>query len=207
MRICLIRHGQSEANADTSAEIDCDLTAPGRRQSEELAAQLAQFHVGYLLTSPYRRCVATAEYIRSASGAPAELYPALHEHHGEGFAAGPWPLPAKSRLARWYPEYVIPDKMSETHWAAAPESDEQLWRRISGVVDDVLGRFGSQTLATVALVTHGGPLITFVLAFCQWENRLGVDISVDNGSITILELDPDGRRRLVTLNARPPLWY
>ena len=203
MRIYLLRHGQSEANAGLSDAIDCGLTDLGARQSAAMAAALAQLGVTRVLSSPYRRCLQTAEVIRSATGAPAELWPAVHEHHHDPFPPGPWPLPARAELARGWPNFAVPPDMPQTHWAAAPEDRAGQWRRMTGAVRQLLERFGGQADAAVVVVTHGAPASVFVQAFCQWQNPLRVSVHADPGSMSILEVDAAGRRHLVGLNWLP----
>jgi len=67
MRIYLLRHCQSEANAGASRKIDCGLTELGRRQIAPAAAALAEGGLSCILSSPYRRCLAMAKIIRGGT--------------------------------------------------------------------------------------------------------------------------------------------
>jgi len=203
MRIYILRHGQSQANASLSDEIDCGLTDLGRRQSSAVAAALAKLGIACVLSSPYRRCLETAEMIRQAAGAAAELWPAVCEHHHDPFPPGPWPLPRRSELTQKWPNFAAPPDMPETHWAAAAEDRPGQWRRLSGAVLSLLGRFPPQTAANVAVVTHQAPASVLIQAFCQWPNPLNVRVHIDPGSVTVLEVDAAGRRHLVRLNCQP----
>ncbi len=203
MDIFLIRHGESEAAAGSSEEIDCALTAAGLAQAGAVAAALAPGGVTRILSSPFRRCLQTAEVLRRVTGAPAELYPALHEHHHAPYPPGDWPLPGKSEIAAAFPDFAVPRDMPETHWAAVPEDRDRFWKRISAAAREVLLRFGGRGDARVALVTHGAAASVFVQAFCQWPNPLRVGVQVDPGSISILRVEPDGRRVLAKLNWLP----
>jgi broad specificity phosphatase PhoE len=203
MQIILVRHGQSEAAAGLSSEIDCALTERGAAEAGAVAAALAGTGVACILSSPFRRCLQTAEVIRRVTAAPAELCPALHEHHHDPYPAGPWPLLSKSQLAAAFPDFAAPSDMPETRWTAVPEDRERLWKRISSVVRQVLSRFEGQADARVVVVTHGAPASVFVQAFCLWTNPLRASVRIDPGSISILEVDADGRRVLVQLNSRP----
>ena len=68
--LLMVRHGQSEANAGTSTDPDCNLTERGREQARAAARRLAQLDLsGFVaLTSPYRRTLQTAEEIALATG-------------------------------------------------------------------------------------------------------------------------------------------
>lgn len=203
MRIYLIRHGESEANVGLSDVIDCNLSELGLQQSAEATSALAKLGVDLILSSPYRRCLQTAEILRSATGAAAELWPAVHEHHHDPFAPGPWPLASTEDLHRDWPNFVIPPDMKRTHWAAVPEDRAHQWQRISSAVRQLLGRLGRQPQARVAVVTHQAPASVFVQAFCQWQNALNVRLHINPCSVTILEMDASGRRHLVRLNWQP----
>ena len=203
MEIFLIRHGQSTALAGASSEVDSLLTEHGAAQAGAVAAELAPGGLGHIFSSPYRRCLQTAEILRRVTGAPAEFCPALHEHHHDPQAGGAWPLPTRSRLAAAFPDFAVPPGMPETHWAAVPEDREHFWKRISDAVREVLRRFEPQPDARVALVTHGAPASVFVQAFCMWTNPLRASVKIDPGSVSVLRVEPDGRRVLVQLNYCP----
>jgi broad specificity phosphatase PhoE len=162
MRIYLVRHAQSEANAGLTDAVDCPLTELGRRQSAALAEALARVRVGCVLSSPYRRCLETAEAIRAATGAPAEFWPAVHEHHHNPFPAGQWPLPTRSALAKAWPHFTAPPDMPEVRWAAVPEDRPGQWQRLSRAVTSLLDRFAAQADARVVVVTHQAPGSVFI---------------------------------------------
>ena len=205
MRIYLVRHGESEAIAGTSHEVDCALTPAGVDQAGAIAAALAaRGGVDRVLSSPYRRCLQTAEVIRRVTSAPAELWPAVHEHHHDPYPAGEWPLPTRDQLAEAFPGFAAPADMPASRWAAVPEDRERLWLRISAAVRELLGRFERQVDARVVVVTHGAPASVFVQAFCLWTNPLRAGVRIDPGSMSLLEVDPDGRRILALLNHCPP---
>jgi broad specificity phosphatase PhoE len=203
MRIYVVRHGESEANVGATDEVDCALTELGRRQSASIAAALAKTGVTHILTSPYRRCLETAEAIRAATGAAAELWPAVHEHHHDPFAPGEWPLPSRSEIETHWPHFTAPVDMPSSRWAAVPEDRAGQWKRINAAVRQLLDRFRREADAAVAVVSHQAPISVFVQAFCQWPNPLNVRVHVDPGSVTVLEVDAEGRRHLVRLNWQP----
>ena len=204
MRMYVIRHGESELNAGVSKAVDCALTDVGRQQVRALAKFLAPLGVTHVLSSPYRRCLETAEAIRTAIGAAAEVCPALHEHHHGPFSPGDWPLAARAGVERAFPEFAIPADMPQTHWATVPEDRAHQWQRMTRVLRELEARFGRQRLAGVAVVTHQAPASVLIQAFCQWHNPLNVRVHVDPGSVTVLDIDADGRRHVRGLNWQPP---
>lgn len=174
MLLYLIRHAQSEANARVAgAPIDCELTDLGRLQVEAVAAHLATLGVDYILASPYVRVLETAEAIRRTTGAPAELFPLLHEHHDQPFPES-WPLQTRLALSARFPHFAVPDAYTDTPWHQPPESHESVDERMVSALDHLRGRFASPDAAIeseaahrprVALVSHGSPVGKLVLAF------------------------------------------
>lgn len=66
MTTCLlVRHGQSEANVGgtLAGHLDVPLTAAGTEQARRVAAALGDVPLAHVITSPLRRCRATAEVI------------------------------------------------------------------------------------------------------------------------------------------------
>ena len=77
MTTCLlVRHGQSRANVEgiLAGHLDSDLTATGADQAARLAARLATVRLRLVVTSPVRRCRATAEHIVSAPADPPDTH-------------------------------------------------------------------------------------------------------------------------------------
>jgi len=61
----LLRHGEREAIPKGALGNDVSLTSIGIAQSILLGEQVSCFNLGKLYTSPIRRCVQTAEYIKN----------------------------------------------------------------------------------------------------------------------------------------------
>jgi ribonuclease H / adenosylcobalamin/alpha-ribazole phosphatase len=83
LRLVLVRHGATVLTAERrySGRGDAPLSSQGLAQARAAAARIAGFDgsVSAVLTSPLRRCVATAEAIAAATGAPLLVEPALVE--------------------------------------------------------------------------------------------------------------------------------
>jgi len=203
MRIYLIRHGESLANAGLTDQIDCPLSERGKEQTAEAAKALRGVDVTCILSSPYHRCLQAAEILGRITGAPVEFFPAVQAHYHEPFPPGCPPLPELDRLAERWPDFTVRPEMQPGRWAAVPENRTELWRRIDRAVRYVLGRFSRTPRAHVVIMTHRAPVSVFVQAFCQWPNPLNVRVHADLGSISILEVDPAGRRHVVRLNWVP----
>ncbi|NNE11702.1 MAG: histidine phosphatase family protein [Ilumatobacter sp.] len=75
--IRLVRHGRAVAGWGDS--VDPDLDAGGRHQATELARRLAATPVSEIVSSPLRRCRATAQPLAALTGLDVEVDPALAE--------------------------------------------------------------------------------------------------------------------------------
>lgn len=190
MRLYLVRHAQSRANADARCrDIDCELTDAGRRQAEAVAAGLAAVGLNQVLASPYVRTLETAREIARASGAAAAVLPDLHEHHAQAFPENAWPLMPKQILAALYPEFELPDEMPELGWQAPPESLDAIANRMARVLAEMQRRSAQTPHANVALVSHATPIQYLIRAA-----QPGVSASpplVDNASVTVIDVTPE----------------
>ena len=65
MRIYLVRHGESIANANgiVQGQLDFDLTKKGENQAQKLAKRLKKYSFDYIYTSPLKRAHRTAKAI------------------------------------------------------------------------------------------------------------------------------------------------
>ena len=81
MKVFLVRHAQSTANADRilGGTLDYDLTEVGRRQAERVAAFLAGKLFTAIYSSPVKRAMMTAEPIANALSLPIVIDPRLTE--------------------------------------------------------------------------------------------------------------------------------
>ena len=81
MKVFLVRHAQSTANADRilGGTLDYDLTEVGQRQAERVAAFLAGKLFTAIYSSPVKRAMMTAEPIANALSLPIVIDPRLTE--------------------------------------------------------------------------------------------------------------------------------
>src|SRR5438093_137985 len=113
MWLYIVRHAQSEGNAKRpGAALDCALTEIGRQQAAAVAQCLTTLGVDHIFASPYLRTLETAEAIRAATGAPAEVLPLLHEHHDRPLPPA-WPFQSPDALSRRFPHFVLPPSYRE----------------------------------------------------------------------------------------------
>ena len=104
MRLYLVRHAQSEANAGLpGASRDCALTELGRRQAQAVAQRLARHRIDRVLASPYVRTLETAEAIRAGHRGPGDRRPPAARAPGAPLRGGRLAPPLPRRAGRALP--------------------------------------------------------------------------------------------------------
>lgn len=186
MRLYLVRHGQSQANADSTCRVvDCELTELGWRQAALVAAELAPLGISQVLASPYRRTVDTAREIAAATGAPLALFPRAHEHHG--IAPFGWTPPPLAEVRERYPDLPLPPSEAETGWHALPETVDAVAARMKEVLALLRASFASSQ--RVALVSHASPIQQMIGVVVGNTPQEATRLTVANCSLTVLDLD------------------
>ena len=145
----LVRHGQSEWNADGrwQGQADPPLSELGRRQAVAAAASIGA--VDAVVASPLERAYLTAAAISEAVGVgPVLVEPDLMERH-----AGEWQGLTRAQIDAQYPGFlddVGDDRRRPPGW----EHDDTLLERVLRGLGRVLGELpGAED---VVVVTHGG---------------------------------------------------
>ncbi len=162
MRLCLVRHGETDWNVEGRLQgwTDIPLNATGEAQARAVATALAGTTFEAIYSSPLQRALATARAI--AGGRPIHQEPRLRERHfGElqgltrGEIAASHPA-VQAELNARRPGYQPP----------GGESLQQFAARVHGVLSELRQRHpGGQQLL---LVAHGGVLdIAYRLASDQ----------------------------------------
>jgi broad specificity phosphatase PhoE len=196
MRLLLIRHGESIANAEgrLQGHLDIPLSDRGRRQAELLAATLEPLGVAALYASPLLRAKGTAEIIGAQLGLAIEERAALIERNW-GEAEG---LTSDEIIAR-FPQY-LPQRREVRHVEIPGfEQDGELTQRAMQGLRAIIDAHAD---GAVAIVTHGGVIVTY----CKETLRIPAirpwPFAVDNASITTFDIVRGDRPRstLLTLN-------
>lgn len=193
MRLLLVRHGQSEWNADKrlQGQADIALSGKGIRQAQTLAATINRLAPAHVLTSDLKRARHTAELL----GYPdAEAGSGLREVH-----VGDW---QGQRIA----DIIAADEARYLGWRAGthtPPNGEnwaQFVARTSSTIEAQREKHAGQTILAVC---HGGVIRALL------DHYLGLApshiIPVGPASLTVLLL-PDKREksaRLELFNYRP----
>jgi broad specificity phosphatase PhoE len=192
MRLLLVRHGQSEGNANgvIQGHLDFGLSELGERQARATAERLTELHIDRVLTSPLKRAAETARIIAGERGVLVQPEPALMEYDiGEASGlTGP-------QIRERFPEVSAAYARGERPVFPGEEGRELFHTRLGGVLESL-----RSTDDTVVAVAHGG----VVSAYCYMA--LGLDLQrrgmfqVWNCSITEIATDRAGRLVIVRHN-------
>ena len=187
MRLILIRHGESEANARgiIQGRLDFGLSELGRLQAQRVAERLGNENIARLVTSPLLRAAQTADVIGAGRGLIPLAEPALMEYD-----AGEISGLTGEEIRKRHPEVVATYARGERPRFAGEEGRGVFTKRLA----DVLARLtsGPEGETTVA-VAHGG----VVGAVCHLLigldlNRPGI-FQVANCSLTVVGRERSGR--------------
>jgi broad specificity phosphatase PhoE len=157
-RILVVRHGQSEWNADGrwQGQENPPLTELGRRQARHAAAAVGAVDAVY--ASPLDRAATTAHLIAETVGiGPIILVPGLMERH-----AGEWQGLTRDQIDQAYPGYLEAGERPPG-W----EDDEAVEQRVMEALADIATEHpGGHVLA----VAHAGVIFAIERALgAPWE--------------------------------------
>jgi len=185
VKLLLIRHGQSVGNAAGRIQgwNDEHLTDVGRTQAQALASRLRREHsVRAIYASTLSRARETAEVIGDVLGLNVAYEERLKEH-GIGVITG---LSFKEVQAR-YPEIARHWQESPWHRPIPGAEDRGVFhRRVMASVDEIVSRHEEDD--TVAVVSHGGALGTFLTGLLELGLRKRNPWVLDNASLSIVVL-------------------
>ena len=152
-RICLVRHGETDWNAERRMQghIDVPLNAKGLAQAAAAAASFAGVTARAVYSSDLGRARVTAEAIGHALGLPVTLLPALRERcfgRCEGLTPG-------EVAARFTEEAAALRRRDPEYMPAGGESIVGHQARILACLDELCRCHPGET---IVVVTHGGTL-------------------------------------------------
>lgn len=196
MRLLLIRHGESSANAEgrLQGRLDFSLSERGRRESERLADRLAQLSIAALYASPLRRARETAEIVAQRLDIAVVEHADLMERD-----VGAMTGLTREEIVAQFPQYARARIDVREVEVDGFELDEPFAERVAHVIAAIVSGHSNET---VAVVTHGGVIGSYM------RQSLGMPLSrrgpfaIDNASITTFEVDeaPRPRVQVIGLN-------
>ena len=196
MRLLLIRHGETDHNAERLAlgQADVPLNERGRLQAQALAAALAaRYEIDAIYASPLQRALATAQPLAEALGLPVQVEPGLIEMdigEVEGLDFG--------QVRERFPDFIrvwLSDDLADASMPGG-ESLQQVQDRAWAAVESIWERHPD---GSVAAVTHNFVILTLLcrvlgLPLAQFR-RLRHDLA----AVSVVELTPE-RQTLLALN-------
>jgi broad specificity phosphatase PhoE len=193
MLLYLVRHGESTYNAENriQGQSDVPLSELGRRQGQAVAEALAAMPIEAVYSSPLCRASDTAQPIAGRHGLQVCTDPRLMELNVGVFANR-----LRSELADEYPAEL-------TQWLGGDEdfvipggeSRRQLTQRGCEAIRSIVAAGHRE----VVIVTHGGLLSATLRRLLKLVEPLP-PFALQNGSITRIAVDGDGRFSLAALN-------
>ncbi|MCU0958585.1 MAG: histidine phosphatase family protein [Pirellulaceae bacterium] len=197
MDLFLIRHAQSANNANPASRRveDPPLTELGNAQCVHLARHVTTLGIDRLITSPFRRALQTAEYLRPATGLIPSVQVELHESGGCVAGVEPSEMVGRPGLTRAeildaFPPYDVEAAIDgQGWWRSRPyESDDEALERAARVLADTQTRWGASD-QRVVYVTHGG----FTMQLLRLVDKRP-QLLTYNAAITHLQVSPHAVR-------------
>lgn len=195
MRLLLIRHAESTGNAEARLQghSDFPLSEKGLAQAARLAERLRGEPIAALYASPLSRAHRTAEFASAATGLPIEPLPTVMEYDFGEVSGLTW-----AEIRERYPEQIAVQRVRNAAYPAWPgeEGREAFRERVCTALWALEERHKDDT---VAVVTHGGPILVFCLSVLGLPYRRPMPFACDNASITVVQVR-EGKGVLHTVN-------
>lgn len=181
MRIFLVRHGETRANATRVLQVpETPLSERGIAQAERLAARLSQRAIARVVSSDLARARMTAECVVAATGAPLSLDPRLQERNFGDLRGTPY---AELEVDPFAPGYVPP----------RGESWDDLHARADAAWQGVLELVRETPRGDVVVVTHGLVCHSLVQRRLALGPGLEAPAGFANTAVTIIDPEPPWR--------------
>ncbi len=192
MKLILVRHGETEDNAANivQGQTHGRLSTNGRSQAKLAALRLESTKIDAVYTSDLDRARATAEAIAARLPALTRKEDARLREQDFGVFEG-------------QPIIKLLDKMDDenTDFATfAPSGGEtrvEFQKRVLQFLDEARAQHAGET---VLIVTHYGVINIFLGWLLNHADPLSTDLRIANGSVTILDIDENGRGQPHLLN-------
>ena len=197
-RILLVRHGQSQGNAEGrfGGHTATPLSARGRRQAEAAARALVSRKITAIYSSDLLRAVQTAEPLARMAGLEIRRTTAFRER-GVGVMEGL----TFEEAAEQHPEhYAALIRRDFEHVILGGESYRQLLDRASEKLDHAIGQHRG---GSICVFSHTGTICILTLHLMgalDAPELKPVWVSTANCGITEIELKEDGFVRVKLVN-------
>jgi broad specificity phosphatase PhoE len=196
--VILIRHGQSQGNAEGrfGGHTDTPLSPRGRKQAEATARALASENFDAIYSSDLPRAIETASPLAKLTGAPLETTEALRER-----SVGVMEGLTFEEAAEQHPEqYQALLRRDFEHVLLGGESYRQMLDRASRKLDEAIEHHKG---GRIAVFTHTGTiciLILHLMGALDAPELKPVWIATANCGIARFDLRTDGFVRVLVIN-------
>ena len=185
MRVVIVRHGQSVANAEGrwQGQRDYELSAEGTRQAELLRDRFREekFDPQFVYASPLRRAAGTAEIVM-----PAKKIITIDDLKEGG--AGIFEGRTMDEIRKDYPEVALEFERTRS-FNSVPKAESRFdFRKRAQTVVDFFVRAHNKDDEIVAF-THSG-LMMFIIAVIMGTNRVWT-LRIPNTSVFDFRIDPN----------------
>ncbi len=201
MEIWLVRHGTTEANLEERLQgrLEYPLSLQGRREALCVARRLKRQPFEAFFSSNLQRAKETARLISALRKGPRPLYSTLLQEYCWGTIQGL----TRNEIRRVYP-HIYYRLQQDFYHAAIPgaEGMARLFRRVE-LFYSFLSRWEKRACGVrrpVLMVSHGRFLQAFIIYFLRYDHREYWPFPLQPASLTILEGDFQGKRRLKLFN-------
>lgn len=199
MEFWLIRHGSTEANKEGRLQgtLDFPLSSKGEKEALFLGERLKEQPFSLICCSDLQRARQTATLICSRrENNPKLLYSSLIREYDWGFIQGC----TKEEIKKRFPAF-FKNVNSDLSHAPVPgaEGADRLFNR-AALFYKFLRRSARKCTSPVLVVSHGRFLHAFILFFLRCRHRNIWPFSVSTASLSILEEDKQGGRRIRLFN-------
>lgn len=197
-QVILIRHGQSQGNAEGrfGGHTDTPLSARGRKQAEATAKALASETFDAIYSSDLPRAIETATPLARLTGAPLITTDAFRER-SVGVMEG---LTFEEAAAVHPEQYAALLRRDFEHVLEGGESYRQTLDRAAGKLDEIIEKHKG---GRIAVFTHTGAiciLILHLMGALDAPELKPVWIATANCAIARFDLRDDGFIRVITIN-------
>ena len=183
VKLILIRHGESESNVTrtSSGQSKCNLTEKGLDQAKRVGEYLKDHAIDFFYVSPLPRTRQTFDAILAHHpDVPVEFEPRIMEIHFGDLEGTPWGY--KRKLANEKGVDFLEFKPNNG------ESIVDLQKRVLEFIGELAEK---HTGKTVALVTHGGVMMSIYLKLLNYTQADIENIHSPNTGVTILNFTKD----------------
>lgn len=185
----LIRHAQSMSNIGMDSGDDSDLSPEGHAQAKQCGILMQEYcdQDTLLLSSPFERCLKTAEAIAEPNGLKIRMMPVLHEF----FARDWFPSMNKIKLES------LPEKAAKHSLVEGYYANEQWWPETNETSEEVeirMAMFRNRLLSNefkaekIICIGHWASIASLANSMVP-----GIDLPiVDNATVTAINYE-DGQ--------------